>query len=1322
MGGRGKIRFDGQDGLGTMKTRRHRSSWTKALAGVFLGLVAMLVFGSSAGAGEDLTAAPPPILSASEIDYPPFCFVDEYGRPDGFSVELLRAALAVMGREVTFRLGPWAEVRGWLERGEVQALPLVGRTPERELLFDFTFPYMSLHGAIVVREDATDIQDLDDLRGRQTAVMKGDNAEEFLRREERGIEIHTTATFEEALQELAAGRYEAVVIQRLVALRLIQETGLTNLKVINKPIEGFRQDFCFAVKEGDSKTLALLNEGLSLVMADGTYRHLHAKWFAALELPSHRRIVVGGDHNYPPYEFLDENGRPAGYNVELTRAIAQAVGLDVEIRLGPWSEIVQGLEKGRIDVIQGMFYSPTRDLKFDFTQPHAVNHYVSVVRKGGDPPPATIDELKGKRIVVQRGDVICAFLEENGLGDQISLVETQEDVLRELAEGKHDCALAVRISALHLIEKRGWTNLSLGRRPFFSKEYCYAVLNNQKALLASFSEGLKILEETGEYRRIYDKWLGVYKERPLSLVRALRYSAMVLIPLFLILLAVFLWSWSLRRQVAVRTEELRKSEEFQRSMIACSPVALYSIDPDGKVQTWNPSAERLFGWTADEVIGRPLPIVPEDKQGEFADFRRRVLEGQGFVDREVIRCKKDGSLFWGSLSVAPIKDAGGEIIGIMSAMLDISESKRMEEALRESEARFRFLAENMADIVWTLDLNFRTTYVSPSIETVLGFTAEERKRQTLEEMMTPESLKKVEELFAEEFRRDNTAPPDSDRFLRVELEYYHKDGRFVWLENTVKWIRDDQGVITGIYGVSRDITERKRMESALQYHETLLREVGRIAKIGGWEFDPATGRGTWTEEVARIHGLDPDEGTSLEQGLSFYQGDSRVKIEQAVKEAIELGKAFDLELELVTAQGEQKWVRTIGHPKVENGQVVQVRGSFQDITERHRLEEQFQQAQRLESVGRLAGGVAHDFNNMLAVILGYAELMLADLSPGDPHFEKVRQIMEAGIRARNLTRQLLAFSRKQVLQPEVLDLNAVIRNLEKMLRRLIREDIELTTHLVENLGAVEADPGQIEQVIINLAVNARDAMPEGGKLAIETAEVELDEEYARNHEGVRPGEYVMLAVADTGLGMDEATRSRIFEPFFTTKERGKGTGLGLATVYGIVKQSGGNIWCYSEPGQGTTFKVYLPRVRAEFEDRAEVQVEAAAASGAGHILVVEDEASLRLLLERMLGSLNYQVTVAADGLEALELVETRGLRPDLVITDVVMPKMSGRELAERLRQTRPELKVLYMSGYTDNAIVHHGVLDLGTPFLQKPFTLHSLAAKIREVLGSGGDR
>ncbi len=770
---------------------------------VFFALLTIFVFGTSAGAGEDTSKKKPPVSSGSEIDYPPFCIVDKDGRANGFSVELLRAALKAMEREVTFRTGPWEQVRNWLEHGKVQALPLVGRTPERESIFDFTFPYISLHGAIVVRTGTTDIRDLGDLRGRQVAVMKDDNAEEFLRRKDRGIKIHTTATFEEALSELSQGLHDAVVIQRLVALRLIQQTGLTTLRIVNKPIDGFRQDFCFAVKKGDRETLALLNEGLALVMADGTYRHLHAKWFAALELPSHRRIVIGGDHNYPPFEYLDENGRPAGYNVDLTRAIAQEVGLDIEIRLGPWAEIRQDLARGEIDAIQGMFYSTERDLTFDFTPPYAVINYVGVVRKGEGTPPATMEELKGRRIVVQQGDIMHDFAVENGLKDQLSAVDAQEDALRELAEGHHDCALVSRRIALYWIKKYGWDNLSVGRDTLFSPGYCYAVPQNQQALLAQLGEGLKVLDETGEYRRIYEKWLGFYGDSPLRLATILRYAAMAAIPLLLLLAAFFLWSWSLRKQVTIRTAELRESEE-----------------------------------------------------------------------------------------------------------------------------QYRLLADNTLDAIWSMNLDLVFTYVNPAIRNMTGHSPEEWIGSRLPEHCDEENFAKMAQVIADEMAKGAKGSG-----VIIEAVLLKKNGESIPVEIHGKVIYDDNDQPASLQGITRDISERKQAEQAQQYQDLLLREMGSIAKIGGWEFDPSTGKGTWTEEVARIHDLDPDNETNMELGMTFYHEESRTKIEKAVKDTIELGKPYDLELELVTAKGVHKWVRTIGQPKFENEKVVQVRGSFQDITE-----------------------------------------------------------------------------------------------------------------------------------------------------------------------------------------------------------------------------------------------------------------------------------------------------------------------------------------------------------------------------------------------------
>lgn len=393
-----------------------------------------------------------------------------------------------------------------------------------------------------------------------------------------------------------------------------------------------------------------------------------------------------------------------------------------------------------------------------------------------------------------------------------------------------------------------------------------------------------------------------------------------------------------------------------------------------------------------------------------------------------------------------------------------------------------------------------------------------------------------------------------------------------------------------------------------------------------------------------------------------------------------------------------------------------VQGIARDVTERKQLEEQLRQSQKLEAVGQLAGGVAHDFNNLLTVINGYSDLLLRKLGKEDAMRLNVEEIKKAGERAAALTRQLLAFSRKQVLQPKVLKLNAVVADVEKMLRRLIGEDIDLLTVLEPSLGQIKADPGQIEQVILNLVVNARDAMPQGGKLTIETSNVDLTTEYERRRTDIKPGKYVMLAVSDSGTGMDAETQARIFEPFFTTKEKGKGTGLGCSTVYGIVKQSEGNIWVYSEIGKGTTFKVYLPRIDGE------VQVDGAHESpfelrrGREIVLLTEDETPVRRLTRMILEMNGYEVLEATNGNEALAIYKKHRGRFDLIVTDVVMPNMSGPELARTLEALSPGIKVLYLSGYTDDAIVRHGLLDQKMAFLQKPFTPDALLRKVREVL------
>jgi nitrogen-specific signal transduction histidine kinase/CheY-like chemotaxis protein len=398
------------------------------------------------------------------------------------------------------------------------------------------------------------------------------------------------------------------------------------------------------------------------------------------------------------------------------------------------------------------------------------------------------------------------------------------------------------------------------------------------------------------------------------------------------------------------------------------------------------------------------------------------------------------------------------------------------------------------------------------------------------------------------------------------------------------------------------------------------------------------------------------------------------------------------------------------------GEVTHFIATKQDVTEHKQLGQQLIQAQKMEAVGRLAGGVAHDFNNLLTIINGYAALLSEETSTEDPRRARLKEILMAGERAASLTRQLLAFSRRQVLEPRVLNLNSVLADIEKMLRRLIGEDVELVSTLKPDVGRVKVDPGQIEQVIMNLALNARDAMPEGGKLLIETSNVEIDEKYVRSHSPMMPGKYVMVAVSDTGCGMDLDTQAHIFEPFFTTKEEGRGTGLGLATVYGIVKQSGGFIWVYSEPGRGSTFKIYLPFIEENVPKAKPAKVRTKQVKGSETVLVVEDEGGVRSLVCQTLASQGYKVLEAAGAAQALKISEQHTEPIHLLLTDVVMPQTDGKKLAMRLSTLHPETKVLYMSGYTDDAIVRHGILNVGTSFLQKPFLPRVLLLKIREVL------
>jgi PAS domain S-box-containing protein len=645
--------------------------------------------------------------------------------------------------------------------------------------------------------------------------------------------------------------------------------------------------------------------------------------------------------------------------------------------------------------------------------------------------------------------------------------------------------------------------------------------------------------------------------------------------------------------------------------------------------------------------------------------------------------------------------------------LELLTRARERAMLRQSEQRYRDFFENAKDVMYVHDLKGQYTLVNRAAERLMGYSKDELLKMRIDEVVPAEYVDKVRGVLKQKL---------TDRIPTVyEVEVTSKDGKRIPVEVNSRLIYEN-GAPVGVQGTARDITERWRHQEALRESEERFRNLFENAKDVLFTCD-LYGNFTSLNQA----GVDL-MGYSLAEALE--SNFARVVAPEYLNVAAQMiaGKSkgdvkTSYELEVLTKFGERILVEISSRSVYREGQPIGVQGSARNITERRQAEEalrasqlQLQQSQKLEAIGQLAGGVAHDFNNLLTAIIGYSDLSLRHTDLNEQIRRNLEEIKRAADRAASLTRQLLAFSRKQILEPKVLSLNHVVKDMHKMLRRMIGEDIELTTNLPQNLGSVKVDPGQIEQIIMNLVLNARDAMPRGGKITIETANITLDEKYASKHVPVQSGDYVMLAVSDTGEGMDRETQSHVFEPFFTTKEAGKGTGLGLSTVYGIVKQSGGYIWVYSEVGNGTSFKVYLPLVAGSQSKLVKVPSVALTARGSETILLVEDEEVVRRMARIILESAGYKVFEAVGASDALRLCYEHGEEFDLMITDVIMPGMSGRVLAERVGQRCPDLPVLYMSGYTDDAIVRHGLLGDLLEFIQKPFTAESLTAKVRKIL------
>ncbi len=758
----------------------------------------------------------------------------------------------------------------------------------------------------------------------------------------------------------------------------------------------------------------------------------------------------------------------------------------------------------------------------------------------------------------------------------------------------------------------------------------------------------------------------------------------------------------------------RRAEQARRllaSIVEDSDDAILGTNFDRTIVGWNAGAEKLYGYTRAEALGQPISIiVPDDRLHEVADLLGRLAAGEHIKSYETIRQRKDGTRVPVSLTLSPIRGERGEIVGAATIARDITERERAEQALRDSEERLRRIAETVTEAFWIADVERDTiVYISPGYERIWGRTCAslyEEPRSFLDAVHPDDRQSVLDELDTEK----QGLPFDNEyRILRP-------DGKIRWIWDRGFPVPNPGGRVVEYIGVAQDITDRVRAKRALLDAEERTRFALQASGAGIWEADLRTGTTYWSETCEAMHGLAPGTfGKTLQAFFDLVHPEDRGGVQQAIEDATRERREAALEYRTTWPNGSVHRIASTGRFSCdEGGAPTRGAGVVVDVTERRSLEDQLRQAQKMEAVGQLAGGIAHDFNNMLTAILGNAEFVLDELPDHHASRVGVEEIMKAAHRSSALTHQLLAFSRKQILAPRVLRVGDVVSEVTPMLRRLLGETIDLRSVLSDG-GAVRADAGQLQQVLVNLAVNARDAMPDGGRLTIETRDVTLDDEYARQHPTVHPGPHVMMAVSDTGHGMNQAVRQRIFDPFFTTKPLGQGTGLGLATVYGIVKQSGGHVWVYSEVGHGTTFKVYLPRTQDAVGEAAATRADGIM-EGTETILLVEDEDVVRDLVFKLLTRHGYRVHALADPQHAIRFGSAHPGTIDLILTDVVLPTMSGRAMAAALQESHPESRILYTSGYTDSAIVHHGVLDPGMQFIPKPFTADTLLRTVRSAL------
>jgi PAS domain S-box-containing protein len=1172
-------------------------------------LLILLVF-MGGGAAEPTGA---PLRSGAEPDYSPLSFKDPQGRAAGLSVDLLHAAVQAMGRNVSFEVRPWPELKQDLAEARLDVLPLVGRSPEREPLYDFSVPYLSSQGVVVVRSGFTRIETTGQLARHRIAAMLGDNAEEYLRRKGFDQSLQTTESYKGAFESLRRGDVDAVVVQELVAHEMMKILGPGGFEVALR-LDDFRQDFCFAVAEGNSALLSLLNEGLSRVVIDGTLERLKDKWLPREEP---RQAMVSAT---------------ALLLAALVVFLAWNLWLRRQVERRRKAERAAKEEKLQLETLLGNLPGMAFRCRVDA---HRTMEFMS----------DRTEEITGYRPEELVNNRLRAF------GDLIEPEDRKrvaDEVQRALNAHRH-------------------------------YELEYRIRTREGAVRLLREKGIGVHGQGGELNRIEG----------------------------------FIADISTQHRAE---ERLLEGQRLLQTIFETTPGFMVLKDRDGVYLEANESFCSFVGQARDQVIGSTdYDLFPREDAEVYRRGDAEVLDSGRDERGDWLVSGKDEER-WLDVIKTAVVDGTGQRIGVLCSVTDITGHKQMEQRLLDSEKELSLTLDATTEGIWKMNFKTGALAFSPRYYTMLGYEPDEfpASLSSWRDLIHPDDLDAAVSV-AETYLQTKPEHYENEFRLRTKSGEYrsiHARGRIVE--------RDGNGDAVRMIGNHEDITERKKAEE--NYRFLVENQSDLVVKVnpeGRFQFV--------SPSYCRMFGKAEHELLG-QKFMPLVHEEDQAGTAAAMEKLHWPPHAILIEQRAMTKTG-WRWLQWNDTAVLDaSNQVEYIIGVGRDISDRKQAEAEAEelrrrlvQAQKMESVGQLSGGIAHDFNNLLAIMLGHLELLEADLGEQAGQRRRVGQVRQAAERATRLIRQLLGFARQKPAHSETCSLNGLLEEMGELIQRALTPAVQLQWSLGEGLWPVELDAGDFQDALLNLVNNARDAMPGGGRLILETTNTELDDAYCRSHPGASPGEYVKVSVNDTGTGMESERLEHIFEPFYTTKAVGRGTGLGLAMVYGFTKRSGGYVTVCSEPGIGTTVHLYLPRSTGSPKAGEAMHEEMAAevAAGAGTVLVVDDEAQLRELAVETLKARGYRVLSAGSGKEALAVL---GREPgiDLLFSDVVMPgAVDGYELAERALAERPALKVLLTSGYSQKVLGRdrRGM----APLLVKPYRQRELARRVGELLsGSAG--